>query len=145
MQCLVDGVPGAAEPFGNHVDRKFLERERQEHPLLVRGERSFDPVADGGTQRGVFRPKESWIDGVGQAFNPGNYYYVGGRTWYYPAGYNNPVQSRPGQGSYNLPPGSTSPGAVSRIGSSRSTSSSATGASSRGGFGSSSHSHGVSS
>ena len=36
-------------------------------------------------QRGVFRPQESWIDGAGQAFNPGNYYYVGGNTKLYGA------------------------------------------------------------
>jgi choline dehydrogenase-like flavoprotein len=36
-------------------------------------------------QRGFFRPKESWIDGAGQPFNPGNYYYVGGNTKLYGA------------------------------------------------------------
>jgi choline dehydrogenase-like flavoprotein len=36
-------------------------------------------------QRGVFRPQETWIDGAGQAFNPGNYYYVGGNTKLYGA------------------------------------------------------------
>jgi choline dehydrogenase-like flavoprotein len=36
-------------------------------------------------QRGVFRPEESWIDGAGQPFNPGNYYYVGGNTKFYGA------------------------------------------------------------
>jgi choline dehydrogenase-like flavoprotein len=36
-------------------------------------------------QRGVFRPQESWIDGAGRAFNPGNYYYVGGNTKLYGA------------------------------------------------------------
>ena len=36
-------------------------------------------------QRGVFRPQESWLDGAGQAFNPGNYYYVGGNTKLYGA------------------------------------------------------------
>jgi choline dehydrogenase-like flavoprotein len=36
-------------------------------------------------QRGFFRPRESWIDGAGQAFNPGNYYYVGGNTKLYGA------------------------------------------------------------
>jgi hypothetical protein len=70
-----------------------------------------------------------------------HYYFVGGRTWYYPSGYYNPVETRPGQGAFNLKPNTTSAGAVSRISSSRSTSSS----SSRGGFGSSSASHGGSS
>ena len=36
-------------------------------------------------QRGVFRPQERWIDGAGEAFNPGNYYYVGGNTKLYGA------------------------------------------------------------
>ena len=36
-------------------------------------------------QRGVFRPQESWIDGTGVQFNPGNYYYVGGNTKLYGA------------------------------------------------------------
>jgi choline dehydrogenase-like flavoprotein len=36
-------------------------------------------------QRGVFRPEESWIDGGGRRFNPGNYYYVGGNTKLYGA------------------------------------------------------------
>src|SRR6516162_8814267 len=36
-------------------------------------------------QRGFFRPKETWIDGAGHAFNPGNYYYVGGNTKLYGA------------------------------------------------------------
>lgn len=34
---------------------------------------------------GHFRPKEEWLDGDGQAFNPGNYYYVGGNTKFYGA------------------------------------------------------------
>ena len=36
-------------------------------------------------QRGVFRPQETWLDGAGQAFNPGNYYYVGGNSKLYGA------------------------------------------------------------
>jgi choline dehydrogenase-like flavoprotein len=36
-------------------------------------------------QRGVFRPQESWVDGTGVRFNPGNYYYVGGNTKLYGA------------------------------------------------------------
>jgi choline dehydrogenase-like flavoprotein len=57
--------------------------------ILERGQR----LADGPEtrdaraifQRGVFRPSESWIDGAGAAFNPGNYYYVGGNTKLYGA------------------------------------------------------------
>ncbi len=36
-------------------------------------------------QRGVFRPEETWLDGAGAPFNPGNYYYVGGNTKLYGA------------------------------------------------------------
>jgi choline dehydrogenase-like flavoprotein len=36
-------------------------------------------------QRGVFRPQERWVDGAGEVFNPGNYYYVGGNTKLYGA------------------------------------------------------------
>src|SRR3984957_7689967 len=36
-------------------------------------------------QRGVFRPNETWLDGAGQPFNPGNYYYVGGKSKLYGA------------------------------------------------------------
>src|SRR5271168_1136695 len=36
-------------------------------------------------QRGFYRPAETWIDGAGTAFNPGNYYYVGGNTKLYGA------------------------------------------------------------
>lgn len=32
-----------------------------------------------------FRPDETWLDGEGNAFNPGNYYYVGGNTKFYGA------------------------------------------------------------
>ena len=35
--------------------------------------------------RGHFRPKETWLDGQGQPFNPGNYYYVGGNSKFYGA------------------------------------------------------------
>lgn len=66
-----------------------------------------------------------------------HYFFYGGRTMYYPSGYNNPVETRPGQGAHLLKPGATSSGAISRISSSKT--------SSRGGFGSSSHSHGSSS
>jgi choline dehydrogenase-like flavoprotein len=36
-------------------------------------------------ERGHFRPVESWLDGEGKAFNPGNYYYVGGNSKFYGA------------------------------------------------------------
>ena len=36
-------------------------------------------------QRGFFRPNESWYDAAGVAFNPGNYYNVGGNSKFYGA------------------------------------------------------------
>ncbi|UGX85589.1 GMC oxidoreductase [Phyllobacterium meliloti] len=36
-------------------------------------------------QRGFFRPDESWYDADGKAFNPGNYYNVGGNSKFYGA------------------------------------------------------------
>src|SRR5437773_1666738 len=36
-------------------------------------------------QRGFYRPRENWFNEAGQAFNPGNYYYVGGNTKFYGA------------------------------------------------------------
>ena len=36
-------------------------------------------------QKGAFRPRETWLDGEGRPFNPGNYYYVGGNTKLYGA------------------------------------------------------------
>src|SRR5580698_895542 len=57
--------------------------------ILERGERLVDSPetrdARAIFQQGVFRPQESWIDGAGKAFNPGNYYYVGGNTKLYGA------------------------------------------------------------
>ena len=57
--------------------------------ILERGERLLDSEAARDAraifQRGVFRPRESWLDGAGQSFNPGNYYYVGGNTKLYGA------------------------------------------------------------
>jgi choline dehydrogenase-like flavoprotein len=57
--------------------------------LLERGQhlRDCEAVRDARAifQRGVFRPQEAWLDGAGKAFNPGNYYYVGGNTKLYGA------------------------------------------------------------
>ncbi len=36
-------------------------------------------------QRGHFRPRESWYEADGSAFNPGNYYNVGGNSKFYGA------------------------------------------------------------
>ncbi|MSU90362.1 FAD-dependent oxidoreductase [Rhodobacteraceae bacterium 2CG4] len=35
--------------------------------------------------RGVYRPREEWLDGADRPFNPGNYYNVGGNTKFYGA------------------------------------------------------------
>ncbi|WJY21282.1 GMC family oxidoreductase [Fontisubflavum oceani] len=57
--------------------------------ILERGERlddctdARDPQAIFG--EGVFRPDETWLDGAGQPFNPGNYYCVGGNSKFYGA------------------------------------------------------------
>ena len=42
---------------------------------------------DGGAihARGHFRPKETWLDGQGAPFSPGNFYYVGGNSKFYGA------------------------------------------------------------
>ncbi|HXW19147.1 MAG TPA: GMC family oxidoreductase [Roseiarcus sp.] len=57
--------------------------------ILERGERLLDSPETRDPraifQRGFFRPKETWYDGVGEPFNPGNYYYVGGNTKLYGA------------------------------------------------------------
>ncbi len=57
--------------------------------ILERGERLLDSPLTRDVraifQRGVFRPRETWVDGKGEPFNPGNYYYVGGNTKLYGA------------------------------------------------------------
>jgi len=57
--------------------------------ILERGERILDRPetrdARAIFQRGAFRPDETWYDPTGAAFNPGNYYYVGGNTKLYGA------------------------------------------------------------
>lgn len=57
--------------------------------ILERGERLVDsPQArdpDAIFRRGHFRPRETWTDAAGQAFNPGNYACVGGNTKFYGA------------------------------------------------------------
>ena len=57
--------------------------------ILERGERLADsPEArDAGAifARGHFRPEEEWLTPTGEAFNPGNYYYVGGNSKLYGA------------------------------------------------------------
>ncbi len=57
--------------------------------VLERGARLKDSEAARDAraifQRGHFRPDETWLDGAGQPFNPGNYYYVGGNSKLYGA------------------------------------------------------------
>lgn len=61
--------------------RKILILERGE--TLQDCPEARDPAAIFG--RGFFRPKEMWIDGAGEAFNPGNYYHPGGNSKFYGA------------------------------------------------------------
>jgi choline dehydrogenase-like flavoprotein len=57
--------------------------------ILERGEQLKDTAeardARAIFQRGFYRPTETWTDGAGQQFNPGNYYYVGGNSKFYGA------------------------------------------------------------
>ena len=57
--------------------------------VLERGQRIADTSEcrdDNAIFRdGYFRPDEQWLDGNGKAFNPGNYYYVGGNSKFYGA------------------------------------------------------------
>ena len=57
--------------------------------ILERGERLADcPEARDAEAifgRGHFRPQEEWVTPTGEAFNPGNYYYVGGNSKLYGA------------------------------------------------------------
>lgn len=57
--------------------------------ILERGERLADCAeardAEAIFGRGHFRPEETWFTAEGEAFNPGNYYYVGGNSKLYGA------------------------------------------------------------
>ncbi len=57
--------------------------------ILERGERLADcaEARDDAAifRRGHFRPQEEWLTPAGEAFNPGNYYYVGGNSKLYGA------------------------------------------------------------
>jgi choline dehydrogenase-like flavoprotein len=57
--------------------------------IVERGERLWDsPEArdpEAIFRRGHFRPKETWHDAQGRAFNPGNYAFVGGNSKFYGA------------------------------------------------------------
>ncbi|QEE46627.1 GMC family oxidoreductase [Rhizobium sp. WL3] len=57
--------------------------------IVEKGERlqpsPADRDADAIFGKAHFRPKEEWLDGDGQLFNPGNYYNVGGNSKFYGA------------------------------------------------------------
>jgi len=57
--------------------------------ILERGQRLEDSPsardADAIFRRGVYRPAETWLDGTGKPFSPGNYYFHGGNTKFYGA------------------------------------------------------------
>ena len=73
------GASFAAGMAGSGARIVILERGRQ----LSDSPDTRDATAI--FQRGVFRPSETWLDGRGQGFNPGNYYCVGGNTKFYGA------------------------------------------------------------
>ncbi|MBO9478037.1 GMC family oxidoreductase [Shimia sp. R11_0] len=57
--------------------------------VLERGEALRPSAADRDAQaifaRGHYRPDETWLDGQGKAFSPGNYYNIGGNSKFYGA------------------------------------------------------------
>ena len=57
--------------------------------IVEKGERlqpsPADRDADAIFGKAHFRPREEWLDGAGQLFNPGNYYNVGGNSKFYGA------------------------------------------------------------
>ena len=70
-------IASALAPSGRRI--VILERgEVLQDSALARDEAAI-------FRDGVFRPEESWLDGQGRAFNPGNYYYVGGNSKFYGA------------------------------------------------------------
>lgn len=57
--------------------------------ILERGEK-LEPSPEARSDvaiwgQGHYRPRELWLDGAGEAFNPGNYYYAGGNSKFYGA------------------------------------------------------------
>ena len=70
-------VAAALAPSG----RKILILEKGER--LRPSPQDRDPWAIFG--EGHFRPDETWLDGAGQPFNPGNYYCIGGNSKFYGA------------------------------------------------------------
>ncbi len=70
-------LAAALAPSGRRI--LILERGAHLRPSSV----DRDPKAIFGD--GHFRPDETWLDGDGQPFNPGNYYCVGGNSKFYGA------------------------------------------------------------
>jgi hypothetical protein len=95
------------------------------------------------TQRNIYATKDACASDWGsdqceqdesrtRYYGP-HYYYYGGRPWYFPRGYQTPVETRPSQGAYTMRAVTGSPHAMSSFSSSRTV---------RGGFGYSSFFHG---
>ena len=61
--------------------RRILILERGQHLRPSAADRDDRAIF----QRGHFRPAETWLDGQGRPFNPGNYYNVGGNSKFYGA------------------------------------------------------------
>ncbi|MEP2028584.1 MAG: GMC family oxidoreductase [Paracoccaceae bacterium] len=61
--------------------RRILILERGEHLRPSQHDRDANAIFGDG----VFRTDEKWLDGTGNAFNPGNYYNVGGNSKFYGA------------------------------------------------------------
>ena len=61
--------------------RRILILERGDHLRPSPADRDDRAIF----QRGHFRPAETWLDGQGRPFNPGNYYNVGGNSKFYGA------------------------------------------------------------
>ena len=100
--------------------------------------------SDQETQRSVYSSKDAcakdWGSdecepaSTGSHYYGPHYYFYGGRPWYFPRGYETPVETRPSQGAYSMNPGMHAPGSASSIASTRTV---------RGGFGASSALHGA--
>jgi choline dehydrogenase-like flavoprotein len=70
-------LAAALAPSGRHI--LILERGKRLQP----SPQDRDPRAI--FANGHFRPDETWLDGAGKPFNPGNYYCVGGNSKFYGA------------------------------------------------------------
>jgi choline dehydrogenase-like flavoprotein len=74
------GIGGATLAYGlARSGARVAILERGDHLLAGPATRDARAIF----QRGAFRPAETWRDGSGNRFNPGNYYYVGGNSKFY--------------------------------------------------------------